>query len=107
MDALVSMYSDLPVREMADRGWFGDVGEGEAVAVVEGGFLAFWGVRSHDDVRGVIGGEPAPQEEARKCGDCGEPLPHVGPDYWTCGRAACPATHRAYAAEPAPTSEDE
>ncbi len=45
-----------------------------------------------------------PQEQAaqevRTCNECERPLFHVGPDYWTCGRADCPATHRTFTAAP-------
>lgn len=48
--ALENQYPGLPIREMEQRGWFGDVGNGEDVARCDASFLRFWGVTTHADV---------------------------------------------------------
>lgn len=52
--ALQERYPDLPIREMARRGWIGAVGDGEDVARCDSGFLSFWGVASHDEVQKLL-----------------------------------------------------
>lgn len=49
--ALQDRYPELPIREMAKRGWLGDIGDGEDVARCESAFLRFWKCEAHAEVR--------------------------------------------------------
>ncbi len=48
---LEAIYPDLPIREMVQRGWLGDVGDGEDAKRCECGFFAFWQAETHEQVR--------------------------------------------------------
>lgn len=54
LDALQERYPDLPIREMARRGWFGDIGDGEDVAWCDAAFLRFWNAPTHNELRDRI-----------------------------------------------------
>lgn len=51
LTALQDKYPDLPIREIARRGWFGDVGDGEDVELCDANFLKFWKVSSHEELQ--------------------------------------------------------
>lgn len=51
LNALQDRYPELPIREMVQRGWLCDVGDGDDVARCDAAFLEFWGVESHDEVQ--------------------------------------------------------
>lgn len=55
--ALQSKYPELPIGEIARRGWFDHDPEGEDVERCDKGFLRFWGVEAHDEVRAIFNGK--------------------------------------------------
>lgn len=59
LNALQDKYPDFPIREMAQRGWLGDVGDGEDVERCDAAFLGFWGVSTHAEARSLF---PTPTE---------------------------------------------
>lgn len=60
LDALQREWPDLPIREMAQRGWI-DAGDVENVARCEASFLRFWEASSHAEIRDRYGWpQPAP-----------------------------------------------
>jgi hypothetical protein len=52
--ALEYRYPELPIREMARRGWLGNVGDGDDVLVCDAAFLRFWGVDTHAEVKDLL-----------------------------------------------------
>lgn len=54
LSALQDAYPELPIREMAKRGWFGTIENEEDTERCESAFLHFWGVATHAEVRALI-----------------------------------------------------
>jgi hypothetical protein len=54
--ALEDKYPALPIREIEQRGWLGDVGDGEDVVRCDAAFLGFWDAETHEEVAEKLAG---------------------------------------------------
>lgn len=54
--ALAEKYPGLPVREMANRGWFGDIRDDDEPGC-DAAFLKFWNAGSHEEVAAILSGD--------------------------------------------------